>query len=201
MVLSRFNKVILARVFGHADVAELAEHSSVPGKTASLFISIVMNAKIAGQRRTNFNFDHVHIVSFYYCDFLHFNIYHFHFTVFPIVFKKTYDNRVNFKLNIPIFTVINALSDLHHPLQTLADLMTLKEHFGDLKGKTVAWVGDGNNVLHDLMVGAIKMGMNMNISTPKGYEANPTLIAQAKILADQVTFFFITMSAYLLYIR
>eukprot|EP00596_Hydrurales_sp_CCMP1899_P010473 CAMPEP_0119033382 /NCGR_PEP_ID=MMETSP1177-20130426/430_1 /TAXON_ID=2985 /ORGANISM="Ochromonas sp, Strain CCMP1899" /LENGTH=320 /DNA_ID=CAMNT_0006990097 /DNA_START=146 /DNA_END=1108 /DNA_ORIENTATION=+ len=111
MVLSRFNKVILARVFGHADVAELAEHSSVP--------------------------------------------------------------------------VINALSDLHHPLQTLADLMTLKEHFGDLKGKTVAWVGDGNNVLHDLMVGAIKMGMNMNISTPKGYEANPTLIAQAKILADQ----------------
>jgi ornithine carbamoyltransferase len=97
--------------------------------------------------------------------------------------------------------VINALSDLHHPLQTLADLMTLKEHFGDLRGKTVAWVGDGNNVLHDLMVGAIKMGMNMSIATPKGYEADPTLIAQAKVLADQVTIYKDDMSqAYLMYI-
>ena len=48
--------------------------------------------------------------------------------------------------------VINALSDKYHPLQTLADLMTLKEHFGILKGKTLSWVGDGNNVLHDLMI-------------------------------------------------
>ena len=72
-VLARFNDIILARVFGHADVVELAKYSSVP--------------------------------------------------------------------------VINALSDLHHPLQTLADLMALQEHFGkDLSGKTLAWCGDGNNV-------------------------------------------------------
>lgn len=69
-VLSRFNSLILARVYGHADILELAEHATVP--------------------------------------------------------------------------VINALSDKHHPLQTLADLMALEDHFGDLKGKTLAWVGDGN---------------------------------------------------------
>jgi ornithine carbamoyltransferase len=81
--------------------------------------------------------------------------------------------------------VINALSDLHHPLQTLADLMTLKEHFGNLKGKTVAWVGDGNNVLHDLMIGSIKMGMNVHVATPAGYSANAAIITEAKALAIQ----------------
>jgi ornithine carbamoyltransferase len=82
-------------------------------------------------------------------------------------------------------TVINALSDLHHPLQTLADLMTLKEHFGTLKGKTVAWVGDGNNVLHDLMIGSIKLGMNVRVATPTGYSADINIINQAKALALQ----------------
>jgi hypothetical protein len=86
MVLSRFNNVILARVFGHADVAELAEHSSVPGKTACLFISIVLSVEIASQRSVNFDSNHVHIISIFYSDFLHFNIYHFHFNVFPVVF-------------------------------------------------------------------------------------------------------------------
>lgn len=72
LVLSRFNSIILARVFGHADILELASHATVP--------------------------------------------------------------------------VINALSDLHHPLQTLADLMALEDHFGteNCRGKTIAWVGDGN---------------------------------------------------------
>ncbi len=72
LVLSRFNSIILARVFGHKDIVELAEHSTVP--------------------------------------------------------------------------VINALSDMHHPLQTLADLMALEDHFGteNMRGKTLAWVGDGN---------------------------------------------------------
>ena len=78
-VLARFNDIVLARVFGHADVVELAKYSSVP--------------------------------------------------------------------------VINALSDMHHPLQTLADLMALQQHFGkDLSGKTVSWVGDGNNVLVSAVV-------------------------------------------------
>lgn len=109
-VLSRFNDLILARVYGHDDVVELAQYSNVP--------------------------------------------------------------------------VINALSDLHHPLQTLADLMTLQEHFGtDLAGKTLAWVGDGNNVLHDLMLGSAILGMDVNIATPVGYEPNGGILEETKKLA------------------
>lgn len=112
-VLARFNDIILARVFGHDDVVELAKYSDAP--------------------------------------------------------------------------VINALSDLHHPLQTLADLMTLQEHFGkeNLAGKTVAWVGDGNNVLHDLALGSALLGMNVNVATPTGYEMNQTILAKTKELANK----------------
>ena len=81
--------------------------------------------------------------------------------------------------------MINALSDLHHPLQTLADLMTLKETFGDLKGKTIAWVGDGNNILHDLMIGALKMEMNMRIATPINYEADEKIMKEAKEIVNK----------------
>lgn len=109
-VLCRFNDVILARVFGHSDVIELAKYSGAP--------------------------------------------------------------------------VINALSDMHHPLQTLADLMTLQEHFGkNLSGKTLAWVGDGNNVLHDLMMGSTLLGMNVNIATPTGYEPNAKIMEKTKAFA------------------
>jgi len=111
-VLSRFNDLILARVFSHNDIVELAKYSEVP--------------------------------------------------------------------------IINALSDLHHPLQTLADLMALQQHFGkDLTGKTVAWVGDGNNVLHDLMLGSLKMGMNVQIATPTGYEPDADIMAKSKVLAEE----------------
>jgi ornithine carbamoyltransferase len=112
-VLARFNDIILARVFGHSDILELAKYSSAP--------------------------------------------------------------------------VINALSDLHHPLQTLADLMVLEEHFGteNMKGKTLAWVGDGNNIIHDLMLGSVKLGMNVNIATPTGYECNEGILTKAKLLASE----------------
>jgi len=111
-VLSRFNDLILARVYDHDDITELAKYSSVP--------------------------------------------------------------------------IINALSDLHHPLQTLADLMALQQHFGkDLSGKTVAWVGDGNNVLHDLMFGSLKMGMNVQIATPTGYEPDADIMAKGIALSEE----------------
>lgn len=109
-VLCRFNDLVLARVFDHADIEELAKYSNVP--------------------------------------------------------------------------IINALSDKHHPLQTLADLMALQEHFGrDLSGKTLAWVGDGNNVLHDLMMGSAILGMNVHIATPKGYEPDAVILAKTKEFA------------------
>ncbi|NWI88996.1 OTC protein, partial [Pitta sordida] len=68
--------------------------------------------------------------------------------------------------------VINGLSDLHHPLQILADYLTLQEHYGGLNGLTIAWIGDGNNVLHSIMMSAAKLGIHLRIATPKGFEPN-----------------------------
>ena len=72
--------------------------------------------------------------------------------------------------------VINALSDLFHPLQGLADILTIEEHLGKLEGIKVAWVGDGNNVCHTLMVCSIKMGMIMSIATPEDYQPDQEVI-------------------------
>lgn len=76
--------------------------------------------------------------------------------------------------------VINALSDLFHPLQGLADIMTIEEHLGRLEGVNIAWIGDGNNVCHSLMICSIKMGMNIYIATPEGYEPDPTVLEYCK---------------------
>ncbi|UCG04430.1 MAG: ornithine carbamoyltransferase [Candidatus Heimdallarchaeota archaeon] len=76
--------------------------------------------------------------------------------------------------------VINALSDLFHPLQGLADVMTIEEHLGKLKGVNIAWIGDGNNVCHSLMISSIKMGMNIHIATPEGYEPDSTVFDYCK---------------------
>ena len=94
-VLSRFNDVIMARVFGHDTLEVLSSEGSVP--------------------------------------------------------------------------IVNLLSDKYHPLQILADFMTIREHFGSFEDLTIAWVGDGNNVLHSIMVTALKLGMNLRIATPERY--------------------------------
>ncbi|CAG5123636.1 unnamed protein product, partial [Candidula unifasciata] len=75
--------------------------------------------------------------------------------------------------------VVSGLSDLLHPLQILADLLTLQEHFGYLKGLKIAWVGDGNNILHSLMYGCAKLGINLNAATPKDYEPDQNITAEA----------------------
>ena len=79
--------------------------------------------------------------------------------------------------------VINALSDQFHPCQALADMLTLKEHFGDLAGLKLAFVGDGNNVAHSLMLSAARLGIDFAIATPEGYEPDPEIVAQAGGLA------------------
>lgn len=66
--------------------------------------------------------------------------------------------------------VVNALSDLDHPLQTLADLLTIWEVFGRLKGLKIAWIGDGNNVCNSTLIGASKLGIDISVAAPKGYE-------------------------------
>lgn len=80
--------------------------------------------------------------------------------------------------------VINALSDLYHPCQALADIFTLEEKFGYLRGLKIAFVGDGNNVAHSLMLNAARFGIDFALATPSGYEARPEIIAQAERLAN-----------------
>jgi len=80
--------------------------------------------------------------------------------------------------------VINGLTDLSHPCQAMTDYFTAWEKFGDLKGRTLAWVGDGNNMTHSLMFGAPKLGMNIHVATPAGYDPDPEVIATAKADAD-----------------
>lgn len=79
--------------------------------------------------------------------------------------------------------VINALSDLAHPCQALADLQTLQEAFGEIAGLTVTYVGDGNNVAHSLMVACAMAGVNVRIATPPGYEPNAEMVQRAIALA------------------
>jgi ornithine carbamoyltransferase len=80
--------------------------------------------------------------------------------------------------------VINALSDLYHPCQALADMFTLKEQFGRLKGLKLAYVGDGNNVAHSLLLNAVRLGINCSIATPRGFEPNADIVLEAVQLAD-----------------
>ncbi len=76
--------------------------------------------------------------------------------------------------------VINGLTDLLHPCQALADLFTIREKKGTLAGRKLAFVGDGNNVAHSLMVACAKTGMQFTLGCPEGYEPNPAVVAQAK---------------------
>ena len=78
--------------------------------------------------------------------------------------------------------VINALSDLYHPCQILADVQTIKERFGRWDGLKLAFVGDGNNVAHSLMLTAGRLGMHVAVATPKGYEPKPQVVATASRL-------------------
>jgi ornithine carbamoyltransferase len=81
--------------------------------------------------------------------------------------------------------VINALSDLEHPCQALADYFTLVERFGDFKDITLAYVGDGNNVAHSLLLTCACLGSSIRIATPKGYACNAQLVADARKIAKQ----------------
>jgi ornithine carbamoyltransferase len=79
--------------------------------------------------------------------------------------------------------VINALSDMYHPCQALADVFTMREQFGELRGLKLAFVGDGNNVAHSLMLTAPRLGMDFAIATPASYSPNPEIVSQAEGLA------------------
>ena len=80
--------------------------------------------------------------------------------------------------------VINALSDLHHPLQHLADMQTLEEEFGSMEGLTVAWVGDGNNILNTILSSAGALRYNVQYATPPGFEPHAGIVAASTTLAS-----------------
>lgn len=86
--------------------------------------------------------------------------------------------------------VINGLTDEHHPCQALADLFTIYEHKGSLKGKKLAYIGDGNNVAHSLAEACAKAGMHFAIAAPKGYMCNQEIMenaaAQAKLTGGSI---------------
>jgi len=84
--------------------------------------------------------------------------------------------------NIP---VINALSDRYHPCQALADFFTLEEHFGSVRGLKLAYVGDGNNVCHSLMIAGARLGVDLRIATPTGYEPKADIVSEAKRTARE----------------
>ena len=84
--------------------------------------------------------------------------------------------------------VINALTDLSHPCQAMADVLTIKEHLGRLSGVKVAFIGDGNNVAQSLAFAAAKLGMKLVVASPKGYELDWGTIEKTNgIKADSVS--------------
>ena len=84
--------------------------------------------------------------------------------------------------------VINGLTDLFHPCQLLADIQTYFEHRGNISGKTVTWIGDGNNMCHSYINAARRLGFKLNIACPEGYDPNPAVLEpagdQAEIFRD-----------------
>ncbi len=100
---------------------------------------------------------------------------------------RVFDHRVLERLAAasPV-PVVNLLSDLAHPMQALADLLTLRQH-GGLEGRTVAWVGDGNNVCRSLALGAALSGVAVRVCTPQGYALAPADVARVRELGGAIS--------------
>jgi ornithine carbamoyltransferase len=97
------------------------------------------------------------------------------------IIARVYDHADVQKLaNAASVPVINGLSDIFHPCQILADLLTIQENKEKLKGLSLAWIGDGNNVCNDLLLGCAKTGINMTAACPKGYEPLQQIVSLAK---------------------
>jgi ornithine carbamoyltransferase len=106
-----------------------------------------------------------------------------------IIMIRTFEQEKleNFAANSQV-PVINALTDLLHPCQLLADMQTYFEHRGDIRGKTVAWIGDGNNMCHSYINAARRFGFTLNIACPEGYDPDAAILNpagdQARIIRD-----------------
>jgi ornithine carbamoyltransferase len=81
--------------------------------------------------------------------------------------------------------IVNALSDFEHPCQCLADLFTIRERRGEVSGLTLAYLGDGNNVAHSLLLGGAKLGMKVRVASPPGYEPIPQVVQRAQEIGEE----------------
>ncbi|WP_455219210.1 ornithine carbamoyltransferase, partial [Kaarinaea lacus] len=98
-----------------------------------------------------------------------------------IIMIRTFEHeKLELFASYSLVPVINALTDLHHPCQLLADMQTFVEHRGDITGKTVAWIGDGNNMCHSYVHAAQQLKFNLRIASPKGYEPLEEVVSQAQ---------------------
>ncbi|MGB2675642.1 MAG: ornithine carbamoyltransferase [Candidatus Acidiferrum sp.] len=102
------------------------------------------------------------------------------------IVARVYEQRVLEEMAASIsIPVVNALSDKFHPCQALADYFTLEEKFGTVKGLKIAYVGDGNNVCHSLLILAARLGVNLRIATPANYAPAPDVLSDAKRVAKE----------------
>jgi ornithine carbamoyltransferase len=97
---------------------------------------------------------------------------------------RVYDHDDLKKMTAASIPIINGLSNIFHPCQILADLLTIKEHKKGLKGTSIAWIGDGNNVCNDLLIGCAKTGINIKVACPKGFEPLRWVVSTAKRQAE-----------------
>jgi len=102
-----------------------------------------------------------------------------------IVLRTFGQERLEFLAAAADIPVVNALSDFEHPCQCLADLLTVREHRGDLAGVTIAYLGDGNNVAHSLLLGGALAGMHVRVATPLGFEPIPQVVGRAEEIAGE----------------
>jgi ornithine carbamoyltransferase len=101
---------------------------------------------------------------------------------------RTFDDSVVDRMaSVSSIPVINGLSNHHHPCQILADLFTLKEVFHDLKGLTLSYIGDGNNILHSLLLMAPVVGVNIRYACPRGYQPNSLILRRAQMKAADMS--------------
>jgi len=104
--------------------------------------------------------------------------------VHAVVMRTFGQERLELLARAADIPVVNALSDFEHPCQCLADLLTIKEARGTLGGLTFAYLGDGNNVAHSLLLGGAKSGMHMRVATPLGFEPIPQVVQRAEHIAE-----------------
>ena len=104
-----------------------------------------------------------------------------------VIAARVFDHRTLERMKAAVdIPVVNLLSDVSHPCQALADLLTLREHFGSIEGRRLAFVGDGNNVAASLAFGAALSGVELAVASPEGYELDAEIVARARNLGGSI---------------